>query len=270
MMNLDSVLKKMYDKQVNFIKKKNNEFEREYFTKYSFKIPMSELMINSSFEDHFNNFKNSLADIDEKNLNIVFMLLEDYFLFSNGHDMMFKMKLEADLFQCEPMKNFIYPMLEKRVKEKYNDVSIINENEKAKENKEGISKIIFLYIKFQALLYLLYWNDFQPSDMTKELFQDDYDEVIKMLNKSDIKIGEFLHALVDYKCDIIKDIISNVQDDSLRDEYINKTENLRKEKHEETDTFAHVKLPINYFYNHTILDFLDMPEEPKRSIILQP
>lgn len=262
--SLDKVLKNMYDNRVSFIRDKNMELEREYFTKNNH-IPMSEIMQGASYEDHFMYFKAKAQYATDFELNQIFMLLQDYFLFSLGHDMMFKKKLEADIFTSIPIEELIYPRLTEAVKEKYNDLSVMQENPNFMENMKGIDRLVFIYTEMQSLLYLLYCSEFQFSDGWERMYPDIHNEILENLNNSGMTIGDFLHALIDFKCKIMRDIFSEINNPQLKITYLEKVEDLKNEKHEETKTFAHVDLPITYFLDHTFLDFMKM--ERKSSIL---
>ena len=256
--SLNNVLKNMYDNRVSFIRGKNIELEREYFTQNGNRIPMSEIIQGASYEDHFMSFKDAVKNGTDNEISQIFMLLQEYFLFSYGHDMMFKKKLEADIFTSVPMEDFIYPKLDEAVKEKYNDLSIMRENPNFNANMEGIDRLVFTYTEMQSLLYLLYCNDFQFPNGWEGICPDTYEEVLNILNNSGMTIGDFLHALIDFKCKTMSEIFSEIGNLQLRKAYLEKVEILKEEKHGETKEFAHVNLPITYFLNHTFLDFMSM------------
>ena len=107
--NIDDVIKDMYEKRVEYLRGKNIELEREYFTKNVDSVPMGFIMAGSSFEEHFESFKDAVKNGNEYDINQYFMILQEFYLFSAGHDMMFKHKLKADIFNSVPIENFIYP-----------------------------------------------------------------------------------------------------------------------------------------------------------------
>lgn len=259
--SLDKVVKNIYNNRVSFIREKNIELEREYFTKNSFLIPMSELMQGASYEDHFINLKNIIKYGTDSEIRKTFQLLQDYFLFSYGHDMMFKMKLKADMFTSVPIEDFIYPKLSKAVKEKYNDISVMKENPKFNANVEGIDKIVHTYIEMQSLLYLLYCNDFQFPKNWEKMYPDTHEEILKIFNNSKMTTGDFLNALIDFKCQKMSEIFSEISDLELKKTYLEKVETLKEEKHEEIKDFAHVTLPITFFLNNSISDFINMEQK---------
>lgn len=266
--SLDNVLKNIYEERASFIREKNIKLEREYFTKNSNHIPMNEIMQGASYEDHFNNFKNLIKTGNADEISQIFMLLQEYFLFSAGNDMMFKKKLEADVFTSLPMDNLIYSKLTETVKERYNDISVMKENPNFKENINGINRIVFMFMEMQSLLYLLYWNEFQFPNGWQGLYPDSHEEIINILNDLDITIGDFLHALIEFKCQIMKEIFMEINDVKLKQTYLEKVETLRKERQEEVKQFAHATLPVTYFLNHTILDFMNRKQ--KSSLFEEP
>ena len=255
--SLDNVLRNIYDDEVAFIRKTNIELEREHFSTHN--IPLGEIMQGASYEDHFRDYKRAIKSESEHGIEQMFMILREYFLFSNGYDMMFKKKLEADLFTSVPMEDLLYPMLEAAVKEKYNDISVMRENPNVEKNIKGIAKIVDRYMDMQSLLYLLYCSDFQFQNGWEGICREDTaKDVLEALKSSGMTIGDFLHALIDDKCKIIGEILSEITDPALRKKYLEKLEELRNEKQEETKEFAHVDLPITYFLDHTFLDFINM------------
>ena len=254
--SLDKIVKNMYNNHVTSIRNKNIELEREFFSADS-SIPISEIMQGASFDDHFTIYKMAVKNGDENEISQIFMILKEYFLFSYGHDMIFKRKLEADMFISVPIDDLIYPKLLENVKEKYNDISVMQENPNFKDNIDDINGLIFTYMDLQSLLYLLYCNDFQFPNGWEDLYITTHENIIAILNKSGMTIGDFLHALIDFKCNIMTEILSEIEDSKLKTDYLKKVETLKEEKHAETKSFAHVALPVTYFLNHSLMDFLD-------------
>lgn len=260
--SLNEVLRKIYDERTEFVRSKNVELERKYFTKNSERIPMGEIMIGSSYEDHFVRFKEIAKNGNANELEKMFKLIRDYFLFSNGHDMMFKKKLEADLFTSVPIDELIYPMLSEAVNDRYNDVSVMKENPNRDTNIECIDRLVSDYIDVQSILYLIYCNDFIFPDYWK-LHPDAHEKVLNILNNSGMTIGDFLRALTNFKCNKMEEIFGMVEDPELRNHYLSEVESLKKEKHEYTKSFYIAPLSITYFLDHTIF----MNFERKSSIL---
>lgn len=264
-MTLDEKVESIYKKMVSRIAKINIYLERNYFQENRDILPMQEILIGSSYEDVFQEFKRIVKKENENDIELVFTLLQEYFLFSYGHDMTFKHKIMANRFNPIPIKDLIYPRLLAAVKEKFNDVSIMPENPNYEKNLKSIEEIMQKYMDASSLLFLLYHNDFQFPDNWRQLCPDYSEEVLEILKKSNLTIGDFLHALIDYKCNIINEILNEIQDITLRNKYLEKLNGLSSEQHQTTNTFAHVYLPIDYFLNHSFLDFLN--EKKPSSII---
>lgn len=266
MVTLENILKEQYTAMKLFIKSKNVEAEREYFNDPSNNVPLVEMMNGKSYEENFEYFKRHAKEGNEETLNQIFSLLQELFLFSAGHDMMFKTKLKADIYVSEPLDTLIFPRLESAVKAKYSDFSFLSQNPNREKNIEGVKRTVHVFAEAQSLLYLLYYNDFQFSNGWEGLFPGMSDEILTILKEDGMTIGEFLNVLIHHKCNKMKDIFSHVENFRVRSKYLQKVEDLRQAKLEETSKFAHVHLPVTYFYDHTFLDFME--ESANRSSIL--
>ncbi len=266
LISLDTIIKNLYQNNADYIRIKNMELERNYFSNPHNRIPMDEIMQGKSYEDHFLRFKEAVKSNNEYEISQIFTLLQEYFLFSAGYDMMFKMKLKADIFVSTPMEDFLYPMFLEAIHEKYNDISVMEENPNFETNKNGIQRIKHVYDELQSLLYLLYYYDFQFPDDWENAFPDTHEELIEILNASGMTIGDFREALINSKCQIMQDIMREIPDFRLRMYYLKRIAELKKEKQADASKFADAHLPITYFLNHTILDALKEP--PRSSIIL--
>ena len=152
--SIEETIKRIYDERVLFIRDKNIELERQYFS--SDKLGF--LTNGLSYDDNFTYMIKELKkqSVSESKIESIFISLQEVFLFSKGHDMMFKKKLNADVFVSIPMDNLIYPMLVEGIKEKYNDVSVMCENPNYENNIKGIDKLTYIYTELQSLLYFLY------------------------------------------------------------------------------------------------------------------
>lgn len=266
MITLENVLKGQYKTIKLFVKSKNIEAEREYFSDPNNNVPLMDLLSGKSYDENFEDFINCAKEGNDNTLSQMFSLLQEFFLFSAGHDMMFKTKLKADIYVSEPMDTLIFPRLESAVKTQYSDFSFIEENPNREKNIEGVKRTVHVFTELQSLLYLLYCNDFQFPNGWENLFPGMHDEILSILKEDGMTIGEFLNVLIHHKCDKMKNIFSHVEDFRLRSKYLQKIEDLRKTKLEETSQFAHIHLPVTYFYNHSFLDFLE--ESNTRSSIL--
>lgn len=254
--NLDNLIKYLCESKSIFITSKNMELEREYFSSYRNNVPLREIMQNASYEDHVYNYKEAFKDANEEDLQGMMTILEEYFFFSNGHDMMYKMKLEADMYVTPFMDDFILPLLSVQVKKRFDDDSVSGNNPNAEANTDEVNKIVNMFIDLQSLLNLLYCNDFQFPRGWQGISSENHQQIIEILDESEVTIGDFLHALVDYKCGILLDIVLQIGDTKLKEEYVRHVDELRKAKHEEIGTFIHIGLPVTYFLTHTIMDFI--------------
>ena len=255
--SLDDVIKEEYGVYSSFVRGKNIQRERDYFIMNSQTIPMGEILQGMSFEEHFAYFMDAAKNGNDKDLSQIFMLLEDFFLFSNGHDMIFKKKLVADGFYPAPIDELIYPLLKKAIKKEYSNLSVMLENPNRKANLKEIQNIISTYGDVQSLLFLLYYYDFTFPNGWEESFPDNHQELINILDGSEIKIGDFLNLLIDYKCRVMSDIFDITTDPILKEKYLKKVEALKETRKKETQTFAHIGLPVTFFLNHTFKEYLD-------------
>ena len=253
---LDQVIKSIYDDQVNIIRQKNNELEREYFTIHKNTIPFGDMLDGLSYDDYLAQLKAVVQQGNPHQIESVWGILQDYLFFSVGHDMIFKKKLYADIFTTVPLENLIYPRLVEDIKGKYNDVSVMRDNPNCNENLKKIAETIYVYTEISSLLYYLYCNDFQFSDYWKQICPTTHEEVLKRLQQSDITIGEFHHALVENKCTLIKEVVEEIKNSELKHQYQEKLNRLRLEKHQEVEERLDRNLPITYFLYHSIFDFM--------------
>lgn len=254
-MNIDKVINIIYEGQVSDIREKNIELERENFTILKSLISTNNPNQDTSYEDYIAYLKAAISYAHEFGISQTYTILKDCFFFS-AHDIIFRKKLEADIFTSVPMDDFIYPKIKYAVKQKYSDVSIMTENPNYDDNMQGISKIIHTYIELNSLLYLLYCNDFHFPECWEKLYPE-HEEIINILDNFEITIGDFLHALINDKCKIMEEILSNISDPEIRNAYLNELQEFKESKHQETETFSHVKLPATYFLTHKFADFLN-------------
>ncbi len=255
--SLDQVIKFIYDDQVNRIRQKNNELEREYFTIHKDTIFFGEILDGLSYDDYLVQLKAVMQQGNPYPIESAWGILQDYLFFSMGHDMIFKKKLQADIFTTVPLENLIYPRLVEDIKEKYNDVSVMRNNPNCDENFRKIAEIIYTYMEMSSLLYLLYCNDFQFPQHWQQVCPTTHEEVLKRLQQSDITIGKFRHALVENKCTLIKEVIEEIKNSELKQQYQARLNQLRIEKHQEVEETFDRKLPIAYFLDHTVFDFMN-------------
>ena len=253
-LDLNSYIKKTYDERVLSIQNNNIDSEREYYSSDLTRYPERKVMHGVSFEDHIQSFKYMVRGGNRSDVMRVFMALESYLLFSYKRDAVFKEKLRANGFVSTPFTNFIYPMLHKEITDSFDDSSISLENKKADDNINMIDSICDKYMDVQTMLYLLYCNNFQFPEGWQVLFRNTKDDVIRILNESNITIGEFLDMLVDYKCDIIESVLREIGDEQLRDEYLEKSKKLREIKHDEVRLTDNIDLPVTYSLKDSTLE----------------
>lgn len=283
-LKLNEIIKEMYDACNLHISQVNMRLEREFFSSPDNKMPIQikRILGGVSYEDSFTNFKCVVKTADEESLNNIFQILNDVFLFSVGCDMMFKFKLDADMYTSVFLDDLIYPLYENHIKSKYNDVSVMREHPNYDANMESLNDILRTFSDIQSLLYLLYCHDFQFLNGWESVLSnpDNSSAVIEILKNSKMTIGDFLKALVDYKCAIMKDIFSSVENPRLKRIYLKKVEELKEEKRSQVDGFPNSNLPITYFLDHTIMDFIssqfnnssdedDTGKKPGHQIILK-
>ena len=218
---LDQVIKLIYDDQVETIRQKNNELEREYFTIHKNTIPFGNVLDGLSYDDYLAQLKVIMRQGNPYKIESAWGILQEYLFFSAGHDMIFKKKLQADIVDD--------------IKEKYNDVSVMRNHPNCSENLQSIAEIIYVYTEMSALLYFLYCHDFQFGDHWQQVCPTTHEQVLKILQESDITIGEFRHALVDDKCSQIKEVIGEISNQELKCQYQDKVEQLRLKKHQEVE-----------------------------------
>lgn len=247
--NLDKIIKKIYQQKVEWIKEKNRKLESEYFDKQK-NLPYADsLYEEGGYEGVFNELK-QLSE-NSKFTEYIFEIMKTL-LFSPAYDYMFKQKLKADIFVSEPVHSFIYPMYEQKVKQNYNEVSVMKENPNLEKNLGTIEKEANIYMEVSSLLYLLYSSDFMFPEGWENLYPGTNQALLQILKTSNRTIGEFLEELVNFKCDLFLQILNQNSK-----EYLQKVEKLRIQKQKEVKEYALVNFPLTYFYDHTLQDFFE-------------
>ena len=241
---LEDKVKKSYEDLISHIKATNNERERQYFSDNIEDYMFKDVIKGRSFNDCFNGLKKDIESGDKTKISLAYAALNNILLFSYK-DEVFKAKLKADNFVSSPIDNLIYPLLLEKVKELYGDSSDISE--------EALRKIICTYIDLQSLLFFLYYHDFQFIPGWEALCPNTYQAIIDILNESGMTIGDFLHALVDYKCDIMADIFEQIKNETKKKISLNIIKKLRLLKHKEVNGFSHITLPIINLLEGTVL-----------------
>ena len=242
---LEEKVKKSYEEIISHIKATNKEIERKYFAENMNNYIFRDALNGRSFDECFDSLKKDIESGDKNNISLAYVTLNNILLFSYK-DEVFKAKLKADNFVSSPIDNLIYPLLLEKVKELYGDSSDISE--------EALRKIICIYRDLQSLLFFLYFHDFQFIPGWKALCPNTYQAIIDILNESGMTIGDFLNALVDYKCNIMEGIFNIIQNKNIKDYFFSVIIELRKSKHEEIKKYPNINLPITSILDNTFLE----------------
>lgn len=241
---LEDRVKKSYEDLVSNINATNEERERQYFSDNLEDYMFKEVLKGRSFNDCYNSLKKEIESGDISKIALTYAFLNNEMLYSY-RDRIFKTKLKADNFVSTPIYNLIYPLLLKKIKEIYIDSSDISEEE--------IKIIICTFIDLQSLLFILYYHDFQFIPDWEKLYPNTYQDIIHLLKESGMTIGDFLHALVDYKCDIMADIFEQIQNETKKKMALNIIKKHRLLKHKEVNGFSHITIPIINLLEGTVL-----------------
>lgn len=242
---LEDRVKKSYEDLVSHINTSNEEIERKYCAENMNNYIFRDALNGRSFDECFDSLKKDIGSGDKTKISLAYVTLNNILLFSYK-DEVFKAKLKADNFVSTPIYNLIYPLLLEKVKELYIDSSDIREEE--------IKKIICTFIDLQSLLFFLYYHDFQFIPGWEALCPNTYQAIIDILNESGMTIGDFLNALVDYKCNIMEGIFNIIQDKNKKDYFFNVIIELRKSKHEEIKKYPNINYPITSILDNTFLE----------------
>ena len=262
--SIGDFIKKLCNDRLFFLEDERIKFKKQYLDNYGLGFYTNGYTTNIILM--LKTFKDEGESISEGKVESIFIELQE--MFFKGHDMEYmrlKKKEEPYAYLTAPIDELIYSLLIKNVKEKYNAFSFRKENPDYDNNMKSLDRLIFIYEELNPLLYLLYCNDFHPCCSLEDLFPYTYNDLIKILNESGMTIGDFLHSLIDFKCNTMRDILKEIENGRLQKQYLLKVEDLRKEKHNEINTFTHIHLPITYFLDNTFNDFME--DELNRSSI---
>ena len=266
MSNLD--LKHVIEKiQVSYelkISRAIEPLEQEYFNNPNNLVPMRVILSSGSFDQQFDNFSEFVRNANPSELDKIFKLISNFFLFSPGYDMVFKSKLLADMYTSNLMSSSTHKMMEKAIMSKYNDMSVMPENPKYDENMQDIEEMVVTYYDVQAILNALYCNDFQFPVNWRNLCHNGKDDALVILQESNMTIGEYINSLIDHKCSILVSIFSKIENPRLKNEFLSRIQVLRDEKKGEVNDYEYSNLPITYFYDHKLEDY--MKEKVQASI----
>ena len=258
MSNLDlkHVIKKVQVAYEVKISRATETLEQEYFNNPNNLVPMRVILSNGSFDQQFDNFSEFVRNANPNELDKIFKLISNFFLFSPGFDIVFKSKLLADMYTSNLMSSSTYKMMEEAIMSNYNNMSVMPENPNYDDNMRNIEEMVVTYYDVQALLNALYCNDFQFPANWKDLCHNGKDDALKILQKSNMTIGEYLNSVIDHKCSILVSIFSKVENARLKNEYFARIQVLRDEKKGEVSNYEYSNLPIAYFYDHRLEDYM--------------
>ena len=258
---LDKYIDKIYNEKVYKLEIENDEYERTYFSNNFYRIPNGELLDDSCYNDTIKIYKNYVSDASNDNLIFVFDCLKNFYFFSGGNDMVFRKKLEADSYHSTPIKEVIYPRLVKQIHNRFFDSDNFFHPDRS-SHISYIESIIDEHLTISAFLHYMYANDFNPAnDIVKKFIS--YNKIRNKLDYWDLTIGNYIKALINYKCDIMKDIFTAVSDFNLRENMHRMVDSLRYDKIFEVEDLYNQKLHVNYFLDHTIYDLIDGYDEKK-------
>jgi len=229
--------------------------EQDYFNNPSNLVPMRFILSSASFDQQIENLSSFAKKADIEELEKIYRLVSNFFLFSVGFDFVFKSKLQADMYtSC--LVGSIYKMMEDAITSKYNDLSVVPQNPNYSKNLKGIENTIITYYDVQALLNTLYCNDFQFPENWKDSCHNGTDAALKILQESNMTIGEYLNGLLDFKISILTGIFSKIDNVQARNDYLAKIQVLKDEKKGEIASYEYSNLPIAYFYDHTLEEYM--------------
>lgn len=252
---IDEYVERIYDFKTKDLEENNDAFERDYFGRNYYRIPNGDLLKGLSFNDNLRIYKEVARDCSLDDLNTIFESLRDFFFFSAGNDMIYREKLKADSYRDVPIKDFILPIIQADAHNKYTCDEGFHPARRTVINT--IDSIVNNGIIMSTFLYFLYCDDFIPRAGMKRLFPSSYNRVIEKLSNLPITIGDYLRALVDFKCEKIKSVFEEVSNKELKNEMMQKIEELRQTKYDEIKELYNSNLQICYFFNHTVHEYIN-------------
>ena len=260
---IDNYIDRIYNEKLSLLEAENERYERVYFSNNFFRIFNGELLQDSSYNRNIRRYKSYVVNLDEEGLDFIFKTLKDFYFFSGGNDMVFRKKIEADCYHATPIKKIIYPRIERTIHNRFFESDcFFHSNNAAHIN--AIEKTIDDYFNVSAFLHYLYCNDFNPGKDIRRHFSNTYDKCYEKLMNSDLTIGEYLRAFINYKCDLMIEVFNCIDNNELRSVMIGKVNNFRFDKLGEIDNSFYHNLHVCYFFNHTIYDFIDAEEKSKQ------
>lgn len=242
----------VYDSYMEKIAEINIKMEREYFKNNKHLEGFTQGL---SFKDAFDGIKKQIAQGKADDYEPAFGYLKEALLFSAGHDLMYKTKIKADMYTTPGYKNIVYPLFELESKKA---IIACSTNEEAEKKLEPVTD---KYRELITLFNTLYCMDYQFPENWKGIIENP-DELINIIRENNITNGTIMHAIIDDKCDIMKDIMSAIPQDNLRSEFLKCVEELRSEQKKEKESQPNFNLPLCYFLDHTVEDFILASFEP--------
>ena len=264
--SMDEYVERMFDKKIQDIDKTNDIYERDFFRGNYFRIPKGNILKGLSFNDCLKKFKCIAFDSDRSDLCAIFESLRDFFFFSAGNDLIYRKKLEADSYHEVPIKEIILPVILDDIHKKYgDDIYFHPTRNSVVQNVDNTINKSFIISTF---LYFLYCDDFIPTRNMKKKFPSSYEDITSTLILHPITIGDYLIALIKFKCDKFRDVFSVVPDEDLRKEFLNRVDDLQRDKIKEVSNLYNANLHICYFFNHSVYEYVSntLAEEKKTLI----
>lgn len=252
---MDRYVEKMFDKKVIDIEKANDIFERDFFSKNYYRIPSGEILRGMSFNDNMEKLKAIAKEGRKEDLDAVFESLRDFFFFSAGNDMIYRKKLEADSYRDVPIKEIILPLALEEVHNKYGDDILFHPERRVVI--QFVDNTLNNAILISTFLYFLYCDDFIPTKNMKKKFPSSCDRITKKLGCHSITIGDYLNYLVKLKCDKIRCVFADVQNEELKSEILERVAELQRSKMIEISQLYNANLHICYFFNHSVYEFVN-------------
>lgn len=265
---LDKVIQIIYNANITSIKRGNIKGEMAEFGPFISQILGYSKPVETCYAREMENMQEAVSTASVSDLNQILTILEDVFYFSKGHDMVYKKKIESDCFMHEPLDDLILPQIQSEVRSLFNDISVLPENPHREKSISIIESIVAKHIDFNSLLFLLYTRDWQFPRDWQQLYPETSNELEEMIQNSTITIGDFLNSLVDFKAGEIKKVLLGIKDLKLKEEYLKKVDSISSVQKSEITSFSHTHLPVGYFKDKTMMDFLNEPKPSSSKIIL--
>jgi hypothetical protein len=251
---LDSIVQSIYNDEVTKIKQRNITCERK--------------LLSFSYAEEIENIKSTIRKANSYEVERIFIEMMECMFFTAVHDCMYKEKIKADYFEHVPLEKLIYQKMLDEIKSSFNSVSVLEENINREKNIGEIQKIVKSNINFSSLLFLLYVAEWHLPNGWEGLFPEDRIKLKETLEKSKLTMGQFLIALIEYKCACIKEVVKNIGECNLREEYLQRILSIQCEKISQAQSYANADLPVGYFINHTLFNMLEEDRKQKSKIIL--